>query len=75
MVLTEFDEEKYEEMIRNEERIKTLCILVAKKTITLKKALEECNLTESEFLNEMKEYGKSMDWIRNNCPENRTASM
>ena len=25
MVLTEFDEEKYEEMIRNEERIKTLC--------------------------------------------------
>ena len=57
LVLTEFDEEKYEEMIRNEERIKTLCILVAKKTITLKKALEECNLTESEFLNEMKEYG------------------
>ena len=57
MVLTEFDEEKYEEMIRNEECIKTLCILVAKKTITLKKALEECNLTESEFLNKMKEYG------------------
>ena len=57
MVLTEFDEEKYEEMIRNEERIKTLCILVAKKTITLKNALEECNLTETEFLNEMKEYG------------------
>lgn len=57
VVLTEFDEEKYEEMIRNEERIKILCILVAKKTITLKKALEECNLTENEFLNEMKEYG------------------
>lgn len=57
LVLTEFDEEKYEEMIRNEERVKTLCILVAKKIITLKKALEECNLTESEFLNEMKEYG------------------
>ena len=57
MVLTEFDEEKYEEMIRNEERIKTLCTLVAKKTLTLKKALEECNLTEQEFFEEMKEYG------------------
>lgn len=44
-------------MIRNEERIKTLCILVGKKTITLKKALEECNLTEQEFMEEMKEYG------------------
>ena len=57
MVLTEFDEEKYEEMIRNEEHIKTLCTLVAKKRLTLKVALEECNLTEREFMNEMKEYG------------------
>ena len=52
VMLTEFDEEKYEAMVRNDERIKTFCILVAKKTITLKKTLEECNLTEREFLNE-----------------------
>ena len=61
MVLTEFDEEKYEALIRAEGReegmMKTLCSLVAKRTITLKKALEECNLTETEFLEKMKEYG------------------
>ena len=41
MVLTEFDEEKYEALIRVEGReegmMKTLCSLVAKKSITLKK--------------------------------------
>ena len=61
MVLTEFDEEKYEALIRAEGReegmMKTLCSLVAKRIITLKKALEECNLTETEFLEKMKEYG------------------
>lgn len=61
MVLTEFDEEKYEALIRAEGReegmMKTLCSLVAKKSITLKKALEECNMTESEFLEKMKELG------------------
>lgn len=61
MVLTEFDEEKYEALIRAEGReegmMKTLCSLVAKKSITLKKALEECNLTEFEFLEKMKEFG------------------
>lgn len=61
MVLTEFDEEKYEAMIRAEGReegsMKTLCSLVAKKAITLKKALQECDLSEEEFLEKMKEYG------------------
>lgn len=57
MVLTEFDEEKYEALIRAEGMMKTLCSLVYKKDLTLKKALEECNLTETEFLEKMKEFG------------------
>lgn len=61
MVLTEFDEEKYEAMIREEGReeglINTLCSLVSKKVITVQQALEECGLTEEEFLEKMKEYG------------------
>lgn len=69
LVLTEFDEEKYEAMIRAEGReegialgieagiIKTLCMLVSKKTITMKQALDECGLTKAEFLEKMKEYG------------------
>ena len=65
MMLTEFDEEKYEAIIRAEGReeglkeglIKTLCVLVSKKTITMEQALEECGLTEEEFLEKMKEYG------------------
>lgn len=70
MVLTEFDEEKYEAIIRAEGReegiaigieagiiIKNLCTLVSKKTITIKQALDECGLTKAEFLEKMKEYG------------------
>ena len=61
MVLTEFDEEKYEEMIRAEGReegyIKSLWYLVPKKDITMKRALELCGLTEKEFHEKMKEYG------------------
>lgn len=57
MVLTEFDEEKYEAMIREEGQIETICSLVSKKVITVQQALEECGLTEKEFLKKMKEYG------------------
>lgn len=59
LVLTEFDEEKYEAMIREEGReeglIKTLYTLVSKKIITMQQALEECGLAEEEFLEKMKE--------------------
>ena len=57
LVLTEFDEEKYEAMIREEGQIETICSLVSKKVITVQQALEECGLTEKEFLKKMKEYG------------------
>ena len=57
MVLTEFDEEKYEAMIREEGQIETLCSLVSEKDITLERALELCGMTEKEFLEKMKEYG------------------
>ena len=69
MVLTEFDEEKYEKMIKEEGRIegirqgisqgitKTLCVLVSKKIITLNQALDESGLSEVEFLEKMKEHG------------------
>lgn len=69
MMLTEFDEEKYEAIIRAEGReegiaigietgiIINLCTLVSKKTITIKQALDECGLTKAEFLEKMKEYG------------------
>ena len=57
LVLTEFDEEKYEAMIREEGHIETLCSLVSKKVITVQQDLEECGLTEKEFIEKMKEYG------------------
>ena len=65
MVLTEFDEEKYEAMIRaegitigiEEGIIKNLCNLVSKKVITIKQALDECGLSKVEFMEKMKEYG------------------
>ena len=57
LVLTEFDEEKYEAMIREEGQIETICSLVSKKVITVQQALEECGLTEKEFIEKMKEYG------------------
>ena len=69
MVLTEFDEEMYEKMIKEEGRIegimigmekgiiKNLCTLVSKNLITINAALEECGLSEQEFLEKMKEYG------------------
>lgn len=69
MMLTEFDEEKYEAIIRAEGRqegiaigieegiIRNLCTLVSKKTITMKQALDECGLTKADFLEKMKEYG------------------
>lgn len=61
MVLTEFDEEKYEAMIRAEGRtegyIKTLWDLVLKKDITMERALELCGLTEKEFIEKIRQYG------------------
>ena len=61
LVLTEFDEEKYEAMIREEGReegyIKSLWDLVSKKDITMERALELCGLTEKEFHEKIKEYG------------------
>ena len=57
LVLTEFDEEKYEAMIREEAHIETLCSLVSKNIITMEQALEESGLTEKEFLEKIKEYG------------------
>ena len=40
-----------------EGHIETLCSLVSKKVITVQQALEECGLTEKEFIEKMKEYG------------------
>ena len=71
MMLTEFDEEKYEAIIRAEGRqegiaigieegiIRNLCTLVSKKTITMKQALDECGLTKAEFLEKCRNTG----WI------------
>ncbi len=57
VVLTEFDEEKYKKIIREEGKIENLCTLVAKRKLTLEEALEECDLTKEEFLEEMQELG------------------
>lgn len=69
VVLTEFDQEKYDEMIkeigreegrqegRQEGQVDTYCHFVAKKRISLQEALQECNLSEEEFLNRMEEMG------------------
>ena len=67
VVLTEFDQEKYDEMRREEGReegmemgiLLNLCNLVAKKRLSLKDALEECNLSKAEFMEKMKEFGLS----------------
>lgn len=44
-------------MIREEGHIKTLFTFVSKKVITMDQAIEECGLTEDEFVEKMKEYG------------------
>lgn len=65
VVLTEFDQEKYDEMIkeigrqegRQEGQLDTYCHFAAKKRISLQEALQECNLTKEEFLEKMEELG------------------
>ena len=72
MVLTEFDQEKYDEMIkeigreegrqegRQEGQLDTYCRFVAKKRISLQDALQECNLKKEEFLAKMEELGLNL---------------
>lgn len=57
VVLTEFDQEKYDEMIREEGALRKVCELFSKKIITLPTALKESNLSESEFLEKVKGFG------------------
>ena len=73
VVLTEFDEEKFENMLREEGREEgrreglqqgefiQLCKLVSKKLLPLDVALQESNLSEIEFLELMKKHGLSME--------------
>ena len=68
VVLTEFDQEKYDEMIkeigreegRQEGQLDTYCRFVAKKRISLQDALQECNLTKEEFMAKMEELGLTL---------------
>ena len=72
VVLTEFDQEKYDEMIkeigreegrqegRQEGQLDTYCRFVAKKRISLQDALQECNLKKEEFLAKMEELGLTL---------------
>lgn len=65
VVLTEFDEEKFEEMLREEGReegrkagqIEIYCKFVANGRVSFSEAVEECGLSEKEFLDKMKELG------------------
>lgn len=52
--------EKGREEGREEGMIQTLCMLVAKKSLSLDVALEECNLSREEFLRAVKELGLEM---------------
>lgn len=57
MVLTQFDVDKFEELITEEGAERTLCSLVAKKVITIEQALEECGLTEKQFRQDAEGFG------------------
>lgn len=57
MVLTEFNEERYEQLIREESAFKAIYSLLAKKQITLGIAAEAIQISESEFLQKIKDYG------------------
>ena len=57
LLLMEFDMEKYETMLREEGKIRTLSSLVSKRVITVEQALDESDLSRDEFLQEMKDWG------------------
>lgn len=57
MVLTEFDEEKYEAMIREEAKEELICDLLSKKLLPIETALEQLNISESELQLAMQKYG------------------
>ena len=57
LLLMEFDMEKYEAMLREEGKIRTLSSLVSKRVVTVEQALDESNLSRDEFLQEMKDWG------------------
>lgn len=61
VVLTEFDEEKFEAMIREEGReegkLLQLCELVSKMIVKLETALEESHLSDADFLKIMERFG------------------
>ena len=66
LLLMEFDMEKYEAMLREEGKIRTLSSLVSKRVITVEQALDESNLSRDEFLQEMNSFikkGKSAFYI------------
>ncbi|MBQ6843893.1 MAG: hypothetical protein IJO60_04545 [Agathobacter sp.] len=61
MVLTEFDEEKYEALIREEGReegkLQMICDLVSKNLLLPETALEQLNISETELQLAMQKYG------------------
>ena len=56
MVLTEFDEEKYEAMIREEAKEELICELVSKNLLPIETALEQLNISEAELQSAIKKY-------------------
>ena len=50
MVLTEFDEEKYEAIVRESGKVEIICRLVSKKLISVEVALEELNCSKQQLI-------------------------
>ena len=57
MYLTEFDQEKYDEIIRNEGKVRYICQLVVEKRFTLEEGIQESGLSKRDFLDWMKGFG------------------
>ena len=57
MVLTEFNEEKYEKMVREESSLSTIISLFKKNKLSLEDALEETELSEQEFFQAIADFG------------------
>lgn len=64
VVLTEFDEEKFEEMLREEGReegkLRTMCELVHDGVISLEEALKRTEVTEEKFKEAIRKFG--LEW-------------
>ena len=56
LLMMEFDEERYQEILREEGMIQMLCKLVLKNVITIEQALDESKYTREKFLIELEAY-------------------